>query len=256
MLVGCPPEVPDVAIDSPRDVREAIHRRRRPGAGWTRATGAGGHRGQPCSNEFRRFRGVPGFCPFGGGKNGHSSLITTSVRQSSLRQRRCTAKPRVAAGAPGNVESPPSSGFPLLRRTPTGFPQPDAPVRLGRKFPTQGAPAATLGFALNAFGVRVAAESRSSVHEPSGVRREVSKIAQDPRAPYSQWTPRISRCCFEFVSPAASGELEPCVNCEPPLGNPHLRAVQAPFHALVHRWYARLRASRHLEGLTAVELCF
>ena len=68
----------------------------------------------------------------------HSSLITTSVRQSSLRQRRCTAKPRVAAGAPGNVESPPSSGFPLLRRTPTGFPQPDAPVRLGRKFPTQG----------------------------------------------------------------------------------------------------------------------
>ncbi len=84
---------------------------------------------------------------------------------------------------PGNVESPPSSGFPLLRRTPTGFPQPDAPVRLGRKFPTQGAPAANLGFALNAFGVRVAAESRSSVHEPSGVRREVSNYSPGGRGP-------------------------------------------------------------------------
>ncbi len=198
-----------------------------------------------------------GFAPSAGGK-------TDTPRSSPPRFDRVLYANGVAQQSPGspqahpgNVESPPSSGFPLLRRTPTGFPQPDAPVRLGRKFPTQGAPAATLGFALNAFGVRVAAESRSSVHEPSGVRREVSKIAQDPRAPYSQWTPRISRCCFEFVSaPAASGELEPCVNCEPPLGNPHLRAVQAPFHALVHRWYARLRASRHLEGLTAVELCF
>jgi hypothetical protein len=34
---------------------------------------------------------------------------------------------------PGNVASPRCPGLPLLRRTPTGSPQPDAPVRIRRK---------------------------------------------------------------------------------------------------------------------------